>query len=205
MFRTALGVGNIGYKRIESNAPPFNYPPDYDSLKGKGATLMKKKEKLISLVDSHMNRVGSLFMPDGPYGGLVYLVDDDGFQGPHCIPDWVVPASFSKRAYNQITRRLSKMDIRLEELHPDDDRLDKVFHGIDTSYGGSWTLEPYQLLGMLKAGCRPDTLYLLPPDFNYEDFEILMEDGIRDGYPLVSWESLSDDEIDHWLSLLNTQ
>ena len=56
-----------------------------------------KNKRLMHLVKQHIQDKGYVFMPYGTYGMLAYQIDEDGFRGPHRIPDYAVPATFSSR------------------------------------------------------------------------------------------------------------
>jgi len=158
------------------------------------------KKKLIKAVDQYLTRNDSLFFPDGIYGGTAYLIYSDGFRGPFFIPDYVVPASFSDEAYSNFMKKLEEAGLTLEDT-PIDELLEYT-EDLDLSYDDEWDLDPEDFIRMIQADCEPDVLYLMPPEFDYEDFYSFIEDAISENCPFEEWETLDKDEIDNWISIL---
>jgi len=73
-------------------------------------------ERLHELVRRQIEKESNLFMPYGIYGMVAYLIDEEGFVGPYSIPDYVVPAYFSREAEKKLREKLDKRGYRLEDL-----------------------------------------------------------------------------------------
>ncbi len=56
---------------------------------------------------------------------------------------------------------------------------------------------------MLRRGCSADTLYMLPPDHDYEDFEEFIEGALKAENQYTSWDALKPDDVDVWLDILS--
>jgi len=160
-----------------------------------------KKKKLIQLIEQYIQKKGYLFMPNGRYGMEAYLIDEDGFKGPDRIPDYVVPATFSSEAYRAFNERLLSNGIRLQDLDAYSEFAEKLLEGIDTRFGEGWTLKPWDFIEMIRAGCEPEEYYLLPPDFDFNHFETLLEDALSEGYTETYWDDLDEEDVDYWISL----
>ena len=58
---------------------------------------------------------------------------------------------------------------------------------------------------MLLASCDADTPYLMPPDYEYDDFEDFMEGALYAENRYTVWNELGQSEIDDWIEMLGNE
>lgn len=160
----------------------------------------KLRNKLAELIKPHLNK---LFFPEGIYGGTAYYVEEDGFYGPHYIPDWVVPIYFSFETFLKFEQNLKKYNKQLNSINDDD--VEKITKGLDLTFGNGWTLDAEQFIDMVKNECEPDTVYL-DREFSaddYDDFFESTENGIIENYAFNEWNELDLEDVDYWCNMLS--
>lgn len=121
--------------------------------------------------------------------------------GPHLIPDYVVPVSFSEAAELEFLDRLNKAGLDINKSDPE--ILERSCEGIDLTFGEGWNLDPLEFINMLKEGCVADRVYL-PGEWDHLDLIEAAGTYMRD-YPFSRWDSLIDEEIDWWIEILKHQ
>ena len=151
------------------------------------------------LLDKYLSEKGILLFPDGIYGGYAYCIDENGFYGPKEIPDHVVPVYFTEKSMKEFMQRLMDDGVSLVKSRTED--IIKYAEGIDLRYGECWDLDPEEFINMLREGCAPETPYLIPPDYQYDDFKELMGEGIPQNYEHTEWDKLSDEDITEWIHI----
>ena len=160
----------------------------------------KKTKQLIQLVKEYIEKSDSLFFPEGYYGGECYLLDEDGFYGPHRIPEYVVPVEFSEKAESEFLKKIDEAGLDIDES--ESEVLEVFCEGIDLSHGDQgWDLEPFQFIDILKNSCQADTLYL-PSEWEYGDFLEACTANLTD-FPLVAWDSVTNEDINEWISMID--
>jgi len=164
--------------------------------------MANKFRNLYKFVIDHITKNGNLFFPDGIYGGSAYLLDEEGFFGPLHIHTYIVPASFSESAKQKFMIRLNNAGLSLDsELGEPLVQAD----GLNLSYGEGWELEPEEFVGMLLAGCVANTPYLIPPDYEYEDFEDFIEGALYADNVYMEWGELGKEEVEVWIEMLENK
>ena len=154
------------------------------------------KAKLSKLIRKQIYQKEKVFFPDGYDGGECYLLNEEGFYGPKRIPDYVVPVSFSKAAESAFLKRIKKAGLDVDESEPE--VLEKFSEGIDLD------LDPLEFVSMLKDGCIADTIYL-PGEWDHLDLIEACEMHMPETHPFSTWDSLTDEEVNWWLDLLERQ
>jgi len=157
------------------------------------------KGKLVELLKPHLDK---LFFPDGVYGGTVYYLTEDGFYGPHHIPDYVVPIYFSSEALSKFKQNLEKYNKNLSSISDDD--VEKITEGIDLTYGEGWDVAPKIFVDMVKFGCKADTFYF-DREFSahgYDDSFDSLEDGMLEIYDFKEWGDLELEDIEFWCDII---
>lgn len=157
---------------------------------------------LQDLAIEHIIKNGNMFFPDGPYGGDVYYIEEDGFYGPHALPDYIVPVSFSSSNKKAFLKKIKSKKIILDPKNIE--ALEEIAMDLNLSYGEGWDLDPHDFVLLLLDGCEPNTLYWKPPGSDFEDFEDFLEEGIRRNYELIPWSDLEENELQEWRSMLST-
>jgi len=158
------------------------------------------RNKLKELIKPHLQE---LYFPDGIYGGTVYSLDEEGFLGPHHIPDYVVPVCFSSEALSKFHQKLAAYKKDIKSI--DDSEIESILEGIDLKYGDRWDLEPEKFLEMVEAGCEADRYYLLDSSIGFdepEDFFYFLEEGIYATYSLEKWSDLELEDVENWCEML---
>ena len=159
-----------------------------------------KMNELSKLVSDHITVKGDLFFPDGIYGGSAYLLTEEGFYGPLNIQTYVVPASFTRSTEQEFMKRLQGAGLSLNESKFEE--LIEHAEGLDLSYGEGWELDPSKFIGMLLEGCDADTPYLIPPDYEYEDFEDFIEGALYAENRYTVWSELEKDDVKELIEML---
>jgi hypothetical protein len=165
-----------------------------------GQPMPFKKKVAIQAIKKHIKKIDHLYFPHGPSGKIVYDIDEEGFSGPMNIPEHVVPVSFSKNLYNQFKTRINKANVSIEK-GSDNDLLGHAEYVISKYHHGHH-LEPESFLALIRAGCSPDTLYLIPPDFECEDFLDFIEGAIGENCSFLEWDEHEAEDLKILLDFL---
>jgi hypothetical protein len=159
--------------------------------------------KLKNLIKPHLQE---LYFPDGIYGGAVYYLEEDGFYGPHQIPDYVVPICFSSEALSKFYQKLTSCNKDVNSIS--DTEIACLTQGIDLTFGEGWDLAPEDFIEMVKSGCKADTYYLNDSSIgidDYVDFFSFLEEGLFELYPLKKWCDLNLEDIEYWFEILSEE
>ena len=141
-----------------------------------------------------------LFYPSGPLGGTVYYINDQGFYGPHWIPEWIVPLKYTKQALvafeSELEGQKSVQDI-------DADHLERIAGKTDL-YDKGCDLDASTFVDMIRNGCEPDTYYFDVDDSGeYLEMDTFFEDNIRETYSISLWKELQVEDLRFWIELLS--
>ncbi len=153
------------------------------------------KKTFKRLLKPHIDR---LFFPHGVCGQIAYYLQKQGYHGPHTIPRYMVPMSFSAKALSRLERNLELHKIPIDADH--EGAFENMLEGIDLVYDGRWNLDRAVFVDMVKAGCEPDTFYL-DKDFNNGQYLKLfhfLEDEIRAKHTQVPWAELTVADMKFW-------
>ena len=156
--------------------------------------------ELSKLISDHISKEANLFFPDGIYGGSAYLIDEEGFFGPLQIHTYIVPARFTRSTKHVFMERVRGAGVSINES--DFEKLIGLAKGLDLSYGDGWEIEPSEFVGMLLAGCDADTPYLMPPNYEYEDFEDFIEGALYAENKYTMWTEIEQDDVGNWIKMI---
>jgi hypothetical protein len=150
--------------------------------------MLDKISELVELVDKYLAKHDDIFFPEGYYGRECFLIDIEGFFGPHIILDYVVTVHFSKEAESIFLKRIEEVGVDL--MKTETEALVDFCESIDLSYGDqNWELDPWEFIEMVKIGCEADTLYL-SGEWNYLDFLDSCRTVLYD-CPYTLWEDIT--------------